>query len=133
MLAAPRRRVQPIMVREATPNDMHVVLRMRQAAVREFVGVVAIPIGLTWFVAVRDETIVACLATGIAPGRALLITDLYDDGTRDGKRGLVCLFADLARSRAKIYANVPLDRPGLRAALERRGAKVKGWALEYGT
>jgi hypothetical protein len=121
----------PLIVDEAGADDLPQVLALRQAHERDFVGAVAVPPGITWFVAREGERVVACVALGAGPQRRVIVTDCYDDGSRTGKRGLVALFDALARARAKLLIVVPLDRPGLVRAAVRRGATITAWSMEY--
>lgn len=133
MLAIVPDRKLALEVREAEGLDMNAVLELRATAKRPFVGDVPVPPGLTWWVAARGERVVACVGLGMMPGRVVLFTDLYDDGTLTGKRGIVMLLHELSIARVKIYGSVPLDRPGLRKALEKRGGRLAGWSMEFGT
>lgn len=120
-----------LVVREATLHDVVAIREMRRSYEREFVGTVDVPLGVTWFVAACGDRIVACLGTGIATQRRLIVTDLYAERSYAGKRGLVLLFDEMRRARAKIYVQVPFDRPELKRALERRGIAFNAWCGEY--
>lgn len=117
-------------VREATVQDVPAIREMRARNEREFIGYVEQPVNVTWFVAVTDHP-VACAAVNIGPERKVIITDLHDDGSYAGRRGLASLLNDALESRAKLFVSVPFDRPELRRVLERRGIVFKAWHGEY--
>lgn len=117
-------------VREATLHDTAAIRTMRARNEREFIGYVEQPVNVTWFVAVTDHP-VACAAVNIGPNRKVIITDLHDDGSYAGRRGLLALLRDALESRAKLFVSVPFDRPELRRVLERRGIVFKAWHGEY--
>ena len=121
-----------ISVREATGADMWEIIEMRNRHNgREFVGDVEMPASLVWFVAEANHHIVAAIGTGIAPGRRLIVTDFFSDETWAGKKGLLAIIEDFRSSGCKLFLNVPLDRPALAKALQRRGAVAKSIGLEY--
>lgn len=123
---------RPIELREATVADLEAVFKLRKLHDRPFVGPITdIPVNLSWWVAVDGERVVACMGFALAPGRRMIISDLYDDGTRPGKRGLGALIQEGLHAGVKLYMNVPFDRPDLRKALERRGIVFKSWGGEY--
>lgn len=126
----------PLAIRMAVRQDMPEILALRDRQARAFVGRVNIPTNVQWIVAV-DEHVRACagfaLATAEGHERKIIATDIYDDGTRTGKRALSMLLDDARQAIAngvKIFAIVPLDRPQLARHLERRGLHVSGFCLE---
>lgn len=118
-------------VRRATPEDMSAVLALRERYEREYVGVIEVPVNVAWFIVTKDDNVVACMGLSYAGERRLIVTDLYDDGTYAGKRGLALLIRDGLAAHATIYFSVPFDRPDLRDALERRGIVFNAWNGEY--
>jgi len=125
--------LESMQLREATVGDTAAIYALRMLHDRPFVGGVAHDVGLclTWWVAVERGNVVACMGFALAPGRRMIISDLYDDGTPAGKRGLSALIREMTSSNVKMYFNVPFDRPDLKRALERRGIVFKSWGGEY--
>lgn len=123
-------------IRDARPDDMPAIIAMRDRQAREFVGNVTVPVNVQWIVAEVNGIVRACegfaVATAEGHARTIIATDLYDDGTREGKRALVALLDDARQAilnGVRIYAIVPLDRPQLVRHLERRGMPVNGYCL----
>lgn len=114
----------------ARPEDMPVVEGLRASFERDFVGVVPVPSNLIWMCAGPGGEPHACLGFAPAGVHRIIITDLYDDGTRTGKRSLLALFQDVLASGVSPYVVVPLDKPALVRALVKRGMKVSGVSLE---
>lgn len=114
-----------------TEGDWRAVQEMRSENERDFVGTIPLPVNATWFVAARDDRVIACAGVVIVGEGQVMITDLYDDGTYGGRRGLCMLLRDALHSRVKLFVSVPFDRPDLRAALERKGFVFKNWEGEY--
>lgn len=106
-------------------------LALRGKYEREFVGRVEIPMNVVWLAAFAGGQIVACAGFAVVPNeRKIIVTDLYHDDTRAGLRGLGAVIADVLRSDMRIYATIPLDKPALVKALERRGLRVSGTCME---
>jgi|SRR5580704_348354 hypothetical protein len=123
-----------IEVREAVLSDGPTIMRLRGLHEREFVGKVDVPVNVVWFVAECMGEVCACagvcMSTADGHERTAIVTDFYDDGTRQGKRALLGLLDDALSSNCRIYAIIPTDRPGLARALERRGLRVSGIQME---
>jgi hypothetical protein len=119
-----------MIVREATLHDVAAIRAMRARNERPFIGYVEIPANVTWFVACNSHP-VACAAVNIGPDRKVVITDLHDDGSFAGRRGLVALLGDAFGAHATLFVSVPFDRPELRTVLERRGFVFKAWHGEF--
>lgn len=119
-------------VRKATGDDWPDILRLRSLQDRDFTGGVPVVRGIEFFVAEVDGVIVACSGGSLVPEtRSAIVTDFYDDGTKDGKRGLLALLADAMRSHVKLYVTLPMDRPELKDFLARKGVRWTAWAGEY--
>jgi hypothetical protein len=124
-----------MVVRPADPQEEWAIRQLRDRHARAFVGPVAWPVNVTWFVVEWEGTIRACGAFAVVTNgeRAIIATDVYDDGTRAGKRALSLLLDDAGHAKrdgVKIYAIVPLDRPQLVRHLERRGMTITGYSME---
>lgn len=124
----------PFAIRMAQADDMPAIMELRARHEREFVGHVDVPVNVQWLV-VERAGIRACGAFCVADPikRTIIVTDVYDDGTRTGKRALSMLLDDAGQARAngvKLYIVVPLDRPQLVRHLERRGMRVTGYSME---
>lgn len=121
-------------IRLATFDDMQAITAMRKMQERDAVGcAVDVPVPPTWMVADCEGTVRACLGFAISDERTMIATDIYDDGTRQGKRALSALLDDAFAARAhgvRIFVWVPLDRPRLANHLERRGMRVTGYSME---
>ena len=123
---------QAITVRKATPDDDVDIARLRYMQERDFTGDVPVVRGIEFFVAETGGRVVAVSGGSYVPKtRSAIVTDFYDDGTKDGKRGLVALLDDAMRSHVKLYIQVPFDRPELRDWLERKGVRWIAWSGEY--
>jgi len=114
----------------ARSEDLSVITALRDSFQREFVGVVPVPKNLIWMCAGPVGETRACLGFAPAGEHRIIITDLYDDGTRVGKRGLLALFHDVLASGVLPYVVVPLDKPELVRALVKRGMRISGVSLE---
>jgi len=113
-------------------DDLPAVYHLRKLHDRPYVGMTHdVPLNLVWWVASQDDRVVACMGFALAPNRRMIISDLYDNGTPAGKRGLSALIAEGCSAHAKLYFYVPFDRPDLKRALERRGIVFKSWGGEY--
>lgn len=107
---------------------------LRRQYERDFVGRVDVPVNVLWLVATVHHVVVACAGVAVVPGeRKVIVTDLYHNGTRAGLRGMGALIHDVLASDMRIYATIPLDRPTLVRALERRGLRVTGYSMERKT
>lgn len=89
---------------------------------------------LLWLVAEENGVITAAGGGMLAPndsgGVTAIITDLLDDGTIAGKRGLLYLIEDaMAASKVELYVTIPKDRKGLVDALCARGLELDGYQL----
>jgi hypothetical protein len=125
--------VAPFVLRLAELHEMKAIMDMRAAHEREFVGRVEVPVNVQWLVAERMGVVHACGGFCVTEGRTVIVTDVYDDGTREGKRALSALLDDAGQARmhgCRIYAIVPCDRPALVRHLERRGMRVTGFSME---
>lgn len=132
----PRQPRPRINVRLADWRDIEAINRLRERQDREFIGEVPLIAGLTFFVAEVDGEVVACSGGSYVPDppgeqRRAIVTDFYDDGTKNGKRGLLALLDDAMRARVKLYIQLPFDRPELHDFLERKGVRWVAWAGEY--
>lgn len=117
-------------LRSAIAADMPRILELRRMQERPSVGQVPIP--TAWLVYEEDGEIHACGGGEFAiteDGRTAIVTDLLDDGTMAGKRGLVALVDDVMQADMDVYIIVPKDRPGLLRALEKRGLELDGFQL----
>jgi len=127
---------KPVTIRNATDNDGPAIQVMRSRQERAFVGRVDVPVNVEWLVVEVDGIVRACagfcIATATGHNRTVIATDIYDDGTRAGKRALSVLLDDARQAiehGVRIYAIVPLDRPQLVRHLERRGMSLNGYCL----
>jgi hypothetical protein len=123
-----------IEVREAVLSDGPAIMRLRGLHEREFVGKVDVPVNVVWFVAECMGEVCACagvcMSTADGHERTAIITDLYDDGTKAGKRGLISMVDDGISSNCSLYVILPLDRLRVLKLLTDRGLAVTGWQLE---
>ena len=119
-----------IVVWFADAADVEACLALRATFVRPFVGSAPPPSNVTWLCAGPVGAMRACCAFAPAGEGRIIVTDLYDDGTWVGKRGVLALIYEVLNSGILPFVVVPLDRPGLIKALEKRGMTVSGVSLE---
>ena len=129
-----RAAVAEIVVRWATEDDLPRIRALRALQERANEPPVPMLANLLWLVAEEDSGIHACgggvLAANDQGGATAIITDLLDDGTLAGKRGLLALLDDAMTARnVDLYVTIPKDREELVKALCDRGLELDGFQL----
>lgn len=123
-----------VVVRVPYPSEMDAIFELRTSYERESIGrAMDVPLPPAWLVGDVGGTMRACLGFAMSDEHTMIATDLYDDGTRVGKRALSALLDDAFAARAhgvRIFVWVPLDRPRLAGHLQRRGMRVTGYSME---
>ena len=114
----------------ANEEELESVLALRETFARPFVGTIPVPPNVTWLCAGPAGTMHACCGFAPAGPDKIVVTDLYDDGTRVGKRSVLALIYEVLGSGVFPFVVVPLDKPALVKALVKRGMIVSGVSLE---
>ena len=112
--------MKPYPVRMATTEEWPIIQRLREDGTRgRSVENVKLPFNVTWWVADRGTGIHACVGLvtcnygDYVDDFDILITDIYDDGTREGKLALAALLRQALNLPQQITTIVPLDRTEL--------------------
>lgn len=125
----------PFTIRPATVEDVPKIAEMREAAYRKHIGHVTIPVNTVWWVAELPDGVHGCCGLCFVSAQgfenSVIVTDIYDDGTFQGKRAIVAMLKEASATTLALHTTVPLDRIELAEWLfKQSGFQATGITME---